>query len=463
MFEITGDDIAALSDGDLRTLINLLCEAELRRKGLLTAAVIAGGDQDAPDGGVDVRIALPPETAIGGFIPRAATVYQFKKSDMTRTAILKEMRPRGTLRPAIVALAEERGAHVVVSSGAKTADPVLDSRRTAMKEALHGVPSAAGLTIDFYDRTRVATWVRDYPARALWVRARIGRSLRGWRPFGRWSSQPAGVDPAYLLDDAARIRTSAIGEGDSLSAAGGIERIRAELREPGKSVRLVGLSGVGKTRLAEALFDSGVGNSGLDPSLAFYADIADEPDPSPVGLASDLVAGRTRAILVIDNCPPETHRRLTEIVKAEGSTVSLLTIEYDIQDGEPEGTDVFILETSSPALIEQLLARRFPSLSQVDACTIAEFSGGNARIALALAEVAPRSRTVASLGDNELLRRLFEQRDTPDASLLPIAQVCALLYSFEGESLDGDAAELPILGSLIGRTAGDVRTAAIGL
>ncbi|UMY16526.1 hypothetical protein MMB17_17765 [Methylobacterium organophilum] len=463
MFEVTGDDIAALSDGDLRALINLLCEAELRRRGLHTTAVTAGGDQDAPDGGVDVRVALPPETTIGGFIPRPATVYQSKKSDMKRAAILKEMRPSDTLRPAIVALAEEGGAYVIVSSGAKTADRELTSRRMAMKEALHGIPSTVGLTIDFYDQTRVATWVRDHPALTLWVRARIGRSLGGWRPFGRWSSQPPGADPAYLLDDAARVRTSAVSEGNGLSAADGIERMRVELREPRKSVRLVGLSGVGKTRLAEALFDSSVGNRSLDPSLAFYADIGDEPDPSPVGLVSDLIANRTRAILVIDNCPPGTHRRLTEIVKAEGSTVSLLTIEYDIQDGEPEGTDVFILETSSPAIIEQLLVQRFPSLSQVDVRTIADFSGGNARIALALAEVAPRSGTVASLGDKELFRRLFEQRDTPDTSLLPIAQVCALLYSFEGEALDGDDAELPILGSLIGRTAEDVRTAAIKL
>jgi hypothetical protein len=30
MFEITGDDIAALSDPDLRTLGGLLCEAEVQ-------------------------------------------------------------------------------------------------------------------------------------------------------------------------------------------------------------------------------------------------------------------------------------------------------------------------------------------------------------------------------------------------------------------------------------------------
>jgi hypothetical protein len=31
MFEVTGDDIAALNDEDLRTLVGRLCEAELRR------------------------------------------------------------------------------------------------------------------------------------------------------------------------------------------------------------------------------------------------------------------------------------------------------------------------------------------------------------------------------------------------------------------------------------------------
>lgn len=47
MFEITADDIAALNDEDLRTLIARLCEAEMRRLGLPTSAVTWGGDQNA--------------------------------------------------------------------------------------------------------------------------------------------------------------------------------------------------------------------------------------------------------------------------------------------------------------------------------------------------------------------------------------------------------------------------------
>jgi hypothetical protein len=53
MFEITPDDIAQLSDEDLRTLVGRLCESELRKRGLSTSAVTWGGHQDARDGGSD--------------------------------------------------------------------------------------------------------------------------------------------------------------------------------------------------------------------------------------------------------------------------------------------------------------------------------------------------------------------------------------------------------------------------
>ena len=231
------------------------------------------------------------------------------------------------------------------------------------------------------------------------------------------------------------------------------------LRTPGHVVRLVGLSGVGKTRLVEALFDQRVGANSLDPSLAAYTDVAEAPDPQPAGLASDLIAGRTPAILVIDNCPPEIHRQLSNIARSAGTTISVITVEYDIREDQPEGTEVFALATFSLALIKTLVSKRFPDLSQIDARTIAEFSGGNARVALALAGTVLKNEKVAGLGDAELFRRLFQQRHDSDASLLSIAQACSLVYSFEGEKVTGDGAELPILGGLIGKSPEEVFSA----
>src|SRR5690349_1867248 len=169
MFDITPDDINQLSDIDLRELIGRLCEAELTSRGLSPAAVTWGGNQTAVDGGLDVRVALPPDVSIEGFVPRHSTGFQVKKPDMPRAEIIAEMRPAGTIRPVIQELADEAGAYVIVCSTGSTADIALRNRQGALREALNGVDNASQLHTDFYDRTRLATWVRCHPGLITWV------------------------------------------------------------------------------------------------------------------------------------------------------------------------------------------------------------------------------------------------------------------------------------------------------
>ena len=92
MFEVTAADIALLNDEDLRSLVGLLCEADVRKIGFPPSYVTWGGNQDAGDGGLDVRVALPSSALIGGFVRRAATGIQVKKPKMPREKILAEMR-----------------------------------------------------------------------------------------------------------------------------------------------------------------------------------------------------------------------------------------------------------------------------------------------------------------------------------------------------------------------------------
>ncbi len=455
MFDVTPDDIKQLNDIDLRELVGRLCEAELVSRGLSAAAVTWGGNQTAADGGLDVRVALPPGVSIEGFVPRPSTGFQVKTPDMPRAAILAEMRLAGAIRPVIQELADKAGAYVIVSSKGSTTDSALRNRQDALREALDGVANADQLHTDFYDRTRLATWVRRYPGLITWVKERVGRALVGWRPYGPWSGEAEDVDAEYLLDDKLRLHLGRHRDAPAQSVAHAIDELRDELAQPGKIVRLVGLSGVGKTRLVQALFDARIGSRALPPSLAVYTNLSDDPDPQPTGLASDLIANRTRAVLIVDNCPPDLHRRLSDLCSGQTSTVSVLTVEYDVRDDQPEGTHVVTLDTSSPELIEKLIRRRYPHVSQVDARTIAEASGGNARIAVALAETVERSDTIAGLSNDELFQRLFRQRQDPDNALLLAAQACSLVYSFQGEALAGEEAEIPRLASLAGQAAAE--------
>lgn len=451
MLEITGQDIANLGDEDLRTLVGRLCESELKSQSIPTSAVTWGGNQDAVDGGIDIRVMINEGNRPDGFVPRASTGYQVKKTDFTPGLIGPEMRPSGQLRDSIQRLIAEGGAYIIVSSGSDASDSALNNRLSAMQAAVADHIGHEKLHLDFYDRNRLATWTRNHPGLVAWVRRQIGRAIPGWQPYTSWAVSPDGVQDEYLLDERSKLHSGINSEG--MSVASGIARLRAILRLPRKVVRLVGLSGFGKTRLVQTLFDDRVGSDSLDPALAIYTDMQDDPSPQPVGMISDLIASRARAVVIVDNCAPDLHRRITEICKSPDCLISAITVEYDVRDDEPEGTEVFRLEPSSIDLVSNLVARRYPTMASLDADRIAEFSGGNARIAFALANTLEDRESVAGLRDEELFARLFHQRRTPDGSLLKAAQACSLLYSFHGEALDGDDAELPQIATLAGMSA----------
>ena len=458
MFDVTPEDVARLDDKQLRDLVGMLCESELRGKGYPTVAVTFGGDQNATDGGLDVHVALPAEAEIDGFIPRSTTGFQVKRQNMPPGAITAEMLPHGVIRPSIATLAEAGGAYVIVSSESSVSHSALLRRKAAMRDAVGALPNARSLKVDFYDRSRIATWVRDSLTAVLWLRKQIGRSIQGWQPYGPWSYPAGGLGAEYLVDQGVQIRRRPPNAEGDLSVIKGVSRLRQVLRSPRSVVRLVGLSGVGKTRFVQALFDERVSSDALDSTRVFYTNMNDEPDPQPTSVAYDTVSERTRAILVVDNCPSHLHARLAEIVQAQCSQLSVLTIEYDIREDQAEGTDVYEVRAASTALVEMLLRNRYRGISQVDAHTAAEFSGGNARVGIALAETVVKGGTLQHLTDYELFRRLFMQRQDSDARLLEVAQACSLVYSYEGED-SSEQGELYRIGSMIEASAAEVHKA----
>ncbi|MDX1700852.1 MAG: hypothetical protein R3250_09555, partial [Melioribacteraceae bacterium] len=454
MLDITGDDIKELNDVDLRSLIGLLCEADLRSSHLPIAGVTWGGHQNAADGGIDVRVNLTTVLGEDGFIPRSKTGFQVKKPDMNRSAIFSEMKPNNALRDVIKELADEGGAYIIVSSQGSTADSALTSRKNAMVDALADYLNASNLKVDFYDRDRIAGWVRCHPSLILWVRDKIGRPIQGWRSYSNWTGNIE--EDVYILDENLRLYNSANTNIEGLSSLDGIKGLQVKLKQPGSSVRLVGLSGVGKTRFVQALFEDSLSENALNKNQVFYTDINYSPNPDPISFAERIIALNQPGILVIDNCPPDLHNRLTTLCSSPRSLISLLTVEYDVKDDMPEETEVYRLKPSSNELIEKLVETKFPHISQVDCRTIANFSGGNARIAIALAKTIRRGESLGNLRDSELFVRLFQQRNHVDQKLQRAAEVCSLVYSFDIQTAEGFNYELKQLGSLIGLSVQDL-------
>jgi len=448
MLEIIGEHISELNDSDLRALIGMLCEAELRSQKTPAAGVTWGGHQNTKDGGIDVRVSITTKPKKDCYIPLPDTCFQVKQSGMPASSISKEMCPDGKLRESIQELARIGGAYIIASGRDSTTNTALTDRREAMRSALSELNNASSLKTDFYDRERIASWVRHHTSLALWVREKIGNPIQGWQSYGNWARTSGGVDEEYILDDELRLHNNTHRKSKSLTAVEGINELRSKLAQPGSSFRLIGLSGVGKTRLVQALFDERVGEKSLNKFQVYYTDVGDNPIPAPRRFVEQLMAHKNPATLVIDNCPPELHRQLTSLCTASGSLISLLTIEYDVKEDQPEESEVFRLEPASQDLIEKVILNRFEHINGKKAERIAEFSGGNARIALALANTIRKRDSIADIKDEVLFERLFHQGNHPNDRLLRSAEVCSLVYSFDYRYGKDSSGELEVLSDL---------------
>ena len=464
LFEVSPEDVASLEPEDLWDLVARLCQVTLANAGLPTVCVTHGGHLSAPDGGIDVRVQLRkgdlPPTKLP--LRLAAIGFQVKATKMGVGEIESEMLKGGKLRPSIEKLIEGGGGYIIATSDSAP-DEEHNKRLKRMQDCVDGVlKNGQEAHVAYCDRKVLAAWVNDYPSIVPWVHLKTqGGPLHGWEPYGQWATSKRMNDgryPPFLPDKKARF-IDPRHRGRTFNLIDGIERVREVLRkgiectgeEDGKPIRLVGLSGVGKTRFVQALFEEDVGSDALDPVLAVYADAGRETIPSPAVVLGRLISSKKRAVLIMDNCDPKLHGELVEQLgnAPPGTQVSLLTVEYDIRNETPYETQVFRLENGSIDLVEKIVTEQFPGISRVDVRKIAELSDGNSRVAIALASAVGQTASLAGLSDEKLFDRLFWQRNEPNDALQRAARACSLVYSFDGGEQEQESEELRLLADLV--------------
>jgi len=284
------------------------------------------------------------------------------------------------------------------------------------------------------------------------------QAQHGWQRFDDWSNTKAEIEAEYYFDDNVKVISPNHQQNNELNVVDGINEIRQKLSSTGTSVRLIGLSGVGKTRFAQALFDERIGENSLDHRNVWYCDLGDSPIPMPEHFIEELIQKNKPYILIVDNCGQDTHANLTR--KVQNTQIALMTIEYDVKDDLPERTDVYKLKPISVEIVQKVIERHYSHIHSLNSRKIAEFAGGNYRLALAIASNIERTDNLALLTDKELFERLFWQQDHVDKELLKVAQNFALVYSFNIEDSGEEKSELDFLAGLA-RVDADIAIEAI--
>jgi hypothetical protein len=393
--QVTEEDVARLDALELVKVTHKLLLCEARRLGIERPNLYSTTRINVADGGRDLgwenSISVPC-----AYIPRDKTFYQCKASQLTPGVIKNEIlnHESNALKPRVAEVLLQGGAYVFV-----TTDSWI--RRTETQD-IHAIVAHSFATVgavinpdskvEVLGREKMAEWINHYPSVIAYVlRVTSGFSTTHYFDVEAWKQNPEMegdyVETPALLTLRKQIRNEALSQVGSVS-------------------RLTGLSGLGKTRLAFELVrkhdDEDHYGAQLE-AFSVYFNYGDHP-----GAAMNLLLGLSSSgfegLVLVDDCPPDVHRRIRD--RVGGRRLTILTLYHE---PEPSAENSFVLtpEHNKEVVIEIL--RKDPRskvFSEDELKRIADFGEGFPSIARMMLDqfLVPTDRL---LSENEIAARLL--------------------------------------------------------
>ena len=309
----------------------------------------------------------------------------------------KSSQKKGALRNlnnAVRKAISEYGSYIGFTSAAVIGDKY-DRRIKGIKQGIREAESDPDRlkAIDIYDANKIAAWASRHTAVAAWLNERqSGLALKGFQTVEYWGKK-AEISSIQHVDDKAR--RFLIGGKDILGQQGKEtpgtntltfhqtkERIADYLVDSMKSVRLLGASGVGKTRFVYEVFkDEGTIAKMVLSTSAIYCDYRDIGQ-QVLQMAQSLSGSRSSALMIVDECPREIAARLCDIVMTEDGSLRVLTIGNDDRPIEKDNCLNISVLPADDDLVEGIIRQRLPNSDNSDVSFIKNLCGGYPRIAV---------------------------------------------------------------------------------
>ena len=185
--------------------------------------------------------------------------------------------------------------------------------------------------LDFYGLERVQMWLSRHNSVILWLNDKINKPNYGWKPFDRWSLTPREIDDTFILKYGISVKLPIENE-PTFKLEDGVNKVRKFIKNSKEAVRIVGQSGVGKTRFVQALFEQAVGVEPLNHQDVIYADMGIGSTPTPIDMIDRLIKEEKSPFVVLDNCSVDLHSKLNKQIVAANSKIKLITIEFDTSE-----------------------------------------------------------------------------------------------------------------------------------
>lgn len=425
MFDVEAELIERLDPGQLVRLLKQLLYLEAERHALPRSAPSVPLQISVPDGGEDGRIQWEHGPEMTDFVPRRFTIYQCKAQVISPAQCAKEVAPQNVIQPQLEEALDAGGAYILFCRQPYNA-ALIKSRVKKIREALKasGRRDWETACVDFYDGNRIASWVNCFLPAQVYVfecnRIALDPSIKTWWDWASHRDFQVRYVPNHRLSDLMQTIRDSCHKGSP------------------QTLRITGLSGLGKTRLALEAFRPVEGSNvyqdnDLQQRVA-YIDAASLENHKVVGLLNQVAQLGIHGLLVVDNCEPLLHRELVNHLgyKKAWERVSLMTLDFEPDQGSPEWHSIDLKASDCEGVVKGILTERFRGIGGPEIGRIEEFAQGFASIAVLIAEqITGGVEHFGQISDSEIINRLIVGRGLPDAPTTAVVTACSLFEHFE--------------------------------
>lgn len=416
-FRIDSSFVMSLDQIQLTKLLQILLHCELKANGIFQRGADVALNITVADGGEDGRVEWNDGPEQTDYIPSKLTLFQNKAvNQFGPTACADELvASNGDLKPRVREVFEQGGTYVLFTTVEKNGQQI-SACIQAMREKLIelGKPYANEAKIEIYEASKISGWVDMYLPAIVAVSNWVGRPLeRGLKTYWDWANTHEFQQFAFVPDQ------------DRQQA---VRDLREHLASRRSCARVMGLSGLGKTRLAFEVFKE----TELENEVV-YADASMNGDWI-YRLVVDWIQSGIEGVLVVDNCEARLHNRLKNEVRRRDSKLALLSLDYNFDDVEE--TVVVRLNRLPDALIKEMLEPIYAAQIQ-DLDRVVSFSQGFPQMAVLLANARlNQSQQMGRLNDAEIANKLLWGGEDANRTEERILIGCSLFDQF---GLDEDA------------------------
>ncbi|QGY45765.1 hypothetical protein GM418_19435 [Maribellus comscasis] len=249
-----------------------------------------------------------------------------------------------------------------------------------------------------------------------------------YRPFCVWRDWEAQINTSqkFHQNDIVKVTINQIQEG---------------VKNTKQSIRLIGLSGLGKTRILLEAFRATeeAEKSGMLSERVLYLNCNLYSSLDYQTLFSKITSEENDRIVVLDNCSRRLHRELLHFVQNENNSISLITIDSnpeEIDQDKINGVNYIIIRKDDlSSIVENILQEDSAILGDENIERIKEFSQGIPLMAVLISDsIKNGEKFVGKLDDKELLDKLLGEKGN-DKKCRTILKSCSIFsyFGFEAE------------------------------